>query len=196
MYFLAEMSGIEDQKPTLKQLYWLLHKNSHVWRTIGTVLKFRRSELQNIEAKFRPAGALSANSNRCLIELLDRWIQRNEGCTWPTIAEALGGLGDKYLKERILHFGSEINRIEKAGHDNYCKSLPLLDEYCHADSELGKRLFQTDKLARTSAREYGEELFQCLKEERTHWYEMGLLMGLDKEKLHDIEIGTFNSEVA
>ena len=192
--FLAEMSGSgEDQKPTLKQLYWLLCKNSHVWRTIGTTLKFHRSELQNIEEEFKTTGstgALKANNNRSLIELLDRWIQRNEGCTWSTISEALGGLGDKNLKERILHFGSEINRI---GHDNNCKSLPLLDGYCHEDSELGKRFFQTDKLARMSAREYGEELFQCLKEKRTRWYEMGLLMGLDKEKLHDI---AFNSEVA
>ena len=123
-------------------------------------------------------------------------IQRNKGCTWSTIAEAFGGLGDKNLKERILHFGSEINRIEKAGHDNYCKSLPLLDGYCHEDSELGKRFFQTDKLACTSVLEYGEELFQCLKEKCTCWYEMGLLMGLDNEKLHNIAINTTNSEKA
>ena len=55
--------------------------------------------------------------------------RETKAVTWSTIAEAFGGLGDKNLKERILHFGSEINRIEKAGHDNYCKSLPLLDGY-------------------------------------------------------------------
>ena len=61
------MSGSdEDQKPTLQQLYWLLRKNSRVWRSIGARLKFDKFKMDDIEGEFKPAGALSAKSNRCL----------------------------------------------------------------------------------------------------------------------------------
>lgn len=165
-------------KPTIKQLCYFLDNLSSYWREIGLHLNFFTSQLNGIAKDFKI-------NSRCLIKLFDIWIESDIDCSWYTIIKILEKMDEKRLAFNILNYMLDFSRSESFKFMDYCKSIVPSKDFCYIET---KRYFETDVLARTTIDKiYKVAIFRCLEPQQDKWYEMGIAMGISREKLSLIE---------
>lgn len=178
--------------PTVRQLFYFLNDEiSDRWRDIGVQLKFCNPQLNDIETNMKYKANLNS---RCMLELFDRWIEQFvESCNWSTLLVALIKMKERKLAYDILNYMIDFGRIRK-DFGFYCKKLVPLKEFCYEETELEKRYFQADKLARVSIGKYQQnsnelqlQLYSLLKDQKDKWFEMGISMSIPKVKLSEME---------
>ena len=127
------------------------------------------------------------SSDRRLIELFDLWIERSVDCNWFTVTEALFEMNERSLAVAVSCYIEEVTRINQIQFQKCCVGLAPLKDSCFNDEELKKMYFETDKLARESISGSRTDVIECLIPRSSKWYEIGVMMGVPKAKLDEIE---------
>ena len=63
--------------------------------TLGVHLGISKPKLNSIETSFQH------NPERCLLEMLDTWLQQRVDPTWAAIIDAIDSLGNKQLGREL-----------------------------------------------------------------------------------------------
>lgn len=111
--------------PPVSRLYYVLGELIADWRTLGQHFRVPEANLNQIAAD-NPN-----KSYRCLIEVLNYWVNSSEDCNWKTVEKVLKEMGERDLAETIQHYTRELTRIQhrRQNRSAQCKKfVPLKNQ--------------------------------------------------------------------
>ena len=81
------MHTIENERPTLRDVCRHVVPNyAHKWRYLGAQLELNQAELEIIFSNFRN------DAEKCCIDLMSRWLNKNPNATWDQLLMAIDNL--------------------------------------------------------------------------------------------------------
>lgn len=98
MIVVSRTRGIQSEltQGNFNEVYRVLNPAMDMWLDIGIALGLPYNQLTAIENDFQ------RKSNRCLMEVINRWLQNGEQNTWIVLARAVKVLNRNDLYDKIM----------------------------------------------------------------------------------------------
>lgn len=169
-------------KPTISTLFYLLGNLRAQWRAIGRKLGVPEHDLEAIKEDFPSC------CRRCMIEMLATWCQR-ANCNWSALITALRNLDEGELADKIAHYTDERQRIRSAMTCELCYEHVPVKKRCYDDWWLQLSYCDLDTLISE-----GDKIAKFLLGVADRWYDIGICLGVRKNRLDAIEREYRNDE--